>query len=149
MPMNGKAIGNDEPAAMDSRSVVLPHARTVTFMALRIPAGWRAHFVFTVGLNDINLTPTPKCPLYSIVEPCFRQFPVLFQREPFGLASSVISQPKSVVTFIGKLRFQRLPFTRTVNHRDGILPPDCFNFSSLADNHLSPRTGLVDRDTAL
>jgi hypothetical protein len=29
------------------------------------------------------------------------------------------------------------------------LPPDCFNFSSLADNHLSLPTGLVDRDTAL
>jgi hypothetical protein len=75
---------------------MLAHARTLTFVTGRIPAGRRTFLLLAIRLDDIDFAELLETLGYKRIEPGLRDFPVAALFIPVWIGSTSPADPGSV-----------------------------------------------------
>lgn len=126
-PTRRKGVGNLEPTAVISGTVIEAHAGTLALMTDRVLARRGAFFLLAIRLDNIDFAVFGQRPLDEIIEPGFRQFPVFLAVGPDRGRSPAVLKPLAVRFSKRDTHTQALPFSRPTQYdRYPFLPPDIF-----------------------
>ena len=91
-------------------------------MTAGLLAGARAYFLLAVRLDNVDLAKTLQGPIYEIIEPRFRQFPISVPTtDPFGLGPSTVLQPLPIRLSKWQSHPQTLPLSGASQDDRGLL----------------------------
>lgn len=103
-------------------------------MADGVPARWRADFLLTIRLDNVDLAVSLQGTIDKIIEPGLRQFPVfLIATTPYRLSDPAVSQPFAIAVVERQTHAQQLARTA---------PPQDDRYFSLLPNLIPPNRDL-------
>ncbi len=107
MPASGESFRDFKPTSVVSGSVMLAHARALTFVADGILTCWRAFFLRAIGLNNVDFAVSGQGTIDKVVKPRLWQLPISrygsFRVNPNWVKFAAVAQP--LVIFCGQRKF--------------------------------------------